>query len=380
MKQVLTNFIVILLFAVFLFGCNKSTDPVSPVSDSKGTINGKVMNNGVAIKAATVITSPFTSSVTTDTNGNYTINNLSAGTYFVIALKDSVGTGVTSANVTSGGTVTENIPFKNSTGVIYGKVTSNGTPLVNATVSTIPETLTANTDNNGNYVIPDLTPGAYTVISVKTGVGTGLVLANVTNGGAIPANIQIVQTGASTVTIGSQIWTARNLNVDTYRNGDTIPQVQDPVQWANLTTGAWCYYNNNPAIGNIYGKLYNWYAVNDSRGLAPTGWHIPTDIEWTQMTTYLGGDSLAGGKLKDTILWDTPNIGATNSSGFSVYPSGNLSILGYFEDIGKYGVFWTASESNNNVAWFRFLIYNSPSTYRYVNNKNFGFSVRCIRD
>ncbi|MFZ4589527.1 MAG: FISUMP domain-containing protein [Ignavibacteria bacterium] len=380
MKQVLTNFIVILLFAVFLFGCNKSTDPVSPVSDSKGTINGKVMNNGVAIKAATVITSPFTSSVTTDTNGNYTINNLSAGTYFVIALKDSVGTGVTSANVTSGGTVTENIAFKNSTGVIYGKVTSNGTPLVNATVSTIPETITANTDNNGNYVIPDLTPGAYTVISVKTGVGTGLVLANVTNGGAIPANIQIVQTGASTVTIGSQIWTARNLNVDTYRNGDTIPQVQDPVQWANLTTGAWCYYNNNPVIGNIYGKLYNWYAVNDPRGLAQTGWHIPTDIEWTQMTNFLGGDSLAGGKLKDTILWDEPNIGATNSSGFSVYPSGNLSILGYFEDIGKYGVFWTASESNNNVAWFRFLIYNSPSTYRYVNDKNFGFSVRCIRD
>ena len=103
-----------------------------------------------------------------------------------------------------------------------------------------------------------------------------------------------------TVIIGTQTWTQTNLNVSHYRNGDIIPQVTDPTAWANLTTGPWCYYNNDPANGAIYGKLYNWYAVNDPRGLAPIDYHIPTDAEWTIIIDYFGGENIAGGKMKST--------------------------------------------------------------------------------
>ncbi|MBL0014028.1 MAG: fibrobacter succinogenes major paralogous domain-containing protein [Flavobacterium sp.] len=102
------------------------------------------------------------------------------------------------------------------------------------------------------------------------------------------------------VQIGTQIWMTKNLNVSRYRNGDPIPQVANSAQWANLNTGAWCYYANSTANGPIYGKLYNWYAVNDSRGLAPEGWHIPSDAEWTTLVSFLGFPDVAGGKMKTT--------------------------------------------------------------------------------
>ena len=110
---------------------------------------------------------------------------------------------------------------------------------------------------------------------------------------------------AQTVTIGNQVWTSKNLDVSTYRNGDAIPQVQDANAWENLTTGAWCYYDNDASNGTKYGKLYNWYAVNDPRGLAPKGYHIPTDAEWTQLSDYLGGESKAGTKMKTTSGWNS---------------------------------------------------------------------------
>ena len=108
---------------------------------------------------------------------------------------------------------------------------------------------------------------------------------------------------AQDVTIGTQTWTSKNLDVSTYRNGEVIPEVQDSAAWANLTTGAWCYYENNPLNGTTYGKLYNWYAVNDPRGLAPKGYHIPTDEEWSILTDYLGGQSVANLKMKSTSGW-----------------------------------------------------------------------------
>src|ERR1035437_3981549 len=121
------------------------------------------------------------------------------------------------------------------------------------------------------------------------------------------------------VTICSQIWMLKNLDVSTYRNGDAIPQVTDSIQWVNLTTGAWCYYNNNSANGPVYGKLYNWYAVNDPRGLAPVGWHVPSHAEWTELSICLYAISPTGnvgGKMKSTGtieaatgLWYAPNTG-----------------------------------------------------------------------
>jgi uncharacterized protein (TIGR02145 family) len=134
-----------------------------------------------------------------------------------------------------------------------------------------------------------------------------------------------------------------NLEVTNYRNGDIIPYVSDPTAWAGLTTGAWCYYKNDLKSG--YGKLYNWYAVNDIRGLAPAGWHVPTDAEWTTLTTFLGGVSVAGGKMKTTGTksWKTPNTAATNSSGFSGLPGGYCSNAGTFFNVDYFGYWWSST-------------------------------------
>jgi len=196
------------------------------------------------------------------------------------------------------------------------------------------------------------------------------------------------------VTICSQVWTTTNLNVSTYRDGTAIPQVTDPAAWVNLTTGAWCYYNNSTSNGTTYGKLYNWYAVAGihdvasaanpalRKNLAPAGWHVPTDAEWTTLTTCLGGESVAGGKMKatGTTLWLSPNTSATNSSGFTGLPGGYRYTNGSFDLIGSYGFWWSASEYAASVAWFRTLFYSSGDAYRSYYYKYFGFSVRCLRD
>ncbi len=186
----------------------------------------------------------------------------------------------------------------------------------------------------------------------------------------------------SSVQIGNQTWTLKNLDVSTYRNGDPIPQVQDNTAWTNLTTGAWCYYLNNTANGTNYGKLYNWYAVNDLRGLAPNGYHIPTDAEWTTLTTYLGGSTLAGGKMKEagSSHWLSPNTGATNSSGFKGLPGGFRYSIGGFSFIGSYGKWWGSSEDNANYAWCRVLYNGLGNVDRNGNDKHYGLSVRCLRD
>ncbi len=181
------------------------------------------------------------------------------------------------------------------------------------------------------------------------------------------------------VTISKQIWMAENLNVEYYRNGDPIPQVQDKDEWDNLTTGAWCYYDNNSGNGITYGKLYNWYAVNDSRGLAPDGWHVPTNDEWTTLTTFLGGAETAGEKMKTTSGWDEGGNG-TNKSGFTAIPGGYRNHEGYFINIGKNALFWTATEFNSTNVWFRNVIGSIPDVYAPNYAKDFGLSVRCIKD
>ncbi len=216
---------------------------------------------------------------------------------------------------------------------------------------------------------------------------TGLVIFNsTTNGLEFKSSTGWVLLSAATtvsypsVLIGTQYWMDKNLELTTYRNGDLIPYVTDPTAWASLTTGAWCYYGNDPSSG--YGKLYNWYAVNDSRGLAPQGWHIPTDAEWTTLSTLLGGTSAAGGKMKTTgtTRWTSPNTGATNESGFAGLPGGNRTNNGTFYDIGDYGNWWSSTEHNTDNAWFRYLDYGIGIVYPFNTIKGYGFSVRCLRD
>ncbi len=187
------------------------------------------------------------------------------------------------------------------------------------------------------------------------------------------------------VTIGTQVWTSKNLDVSTYRNGDPIPQVTNQTQWANLTTGAWCWYNNDSVIGQVYGKLYNWYAVNDPRGLAPSGWHIPTDAEWTTLTDFLGGESVAGGKMKTTgtQYWDLESSGTTNSSGFSGLPGGlrdHRDRRSAFGGIGDSGNWWSSSSFDITTAWQRSMLCNLNIVSRNNNEKTGGSSVRLVKD
>jgi len=184
------------------------------------------------------------------------------------------------------------------------------------------------------------------------------------------------------VTIGSQIWTSCNLNVSTYRNGDIIPQVTDPTAWASLTTGAWCYYNNDPANNTKYGKLYNWYAVTDPRVLAPIGYHVPTDAEWTVLKNHLGGASVAGGKLKEAGLvnWTSPNTDATNTSLFTGLGAGYRRGDGGSFQVGYGGWWWSSTVRTTDTAWYLVLSYNTGSAIRDWDFKLAGLSVRLIKD
>ena len=192
----------------------------------------------------------------------------------------------------------------------------------------------------------------------------------------------------NTVTIGPQVWMAGNLKTTRYNDGTSIPLVADSATWGNLTTPAFCWHNNDAAIENTtYGALYNWFAVNTGK-LAPSGWHVPTDAEWTLLATSLGGyNSIAGGKMKSTGtieagtgLWHSPNTGATNESGFTAIPAGSRYFDGPFSDIGYIGYWWSSSEYDTNIARSRFLGYSISDVIKSSDYKTHGFSVRCVRD
>ena len=185
------------------------------------------------------------------------------------------------------------------------------------------------------------------------------------------------------VVICCSSWMAKNLDVSTYRNGDAIPKVTNSTTWSALTTGAYCYYNNDSTTyAATYGKLYNWYAVTDPRGLAPDGWHIPSDLEWTTLGTCLGGNAVAGGLIKElgTTHWNAPNDGATNQSNFTALPGGDRLYDGSFDDLGIFGFWWSSTETDTGDAWNRVARYNDSFLTSPSNIKQSGFSVRCVKD
>lgn len=191
--------------------------------------------------------------------------------------------------------------------------------------------------------------------------------------------------GYRTVTVGKQVWTAENLNVSRYRNGDPVRHAATQEEWLDAAAkgeGAWCYYGNDRGNEEKYGRLYNWYAVNDPRGLAPKGWHVPTDQEWSVLTAFIGGEDVAGGKMKESrrSLWRTPNEAATNSSGFSALPGGLRGIDGNFIFGRESAYFWTSTEHSPSFAWYRVLNYHAATAVRSGEEKIDGMSVRCVQD
>jgi uncharacterized protein (TIGR02145 family) len=182
-----------------------------------------------------------------------------------------------------------------------------------------------------------------------------------------------------TVTIGTQVWMVENLKTTKYNDGNPIPMETDPSVWPNLTTPAYCWYNDSAAYGTTYGALYNCYAVNTGK-LAPTGWHVPTDSEWSVLTTYLGGETVAGGKMKESGMthWLTPNTDATNETGFSALPGGSRS-TGAYSSSGMVGDWWSSTSSGGQNSWFRSMSYNSAGVTRVARPWFYGFSVRCVK-
>jgi uncharacterized protein (TIGR02145 family) len=186
-----------------------------------------------------------------------------------------------------------------------------------------------------------------------------------------------------TIQIGTQIWMAENLKTTHYNDGVSIPLVADAIAWTSLITPGYCWYNNDSTtMKATFGAIYNWYTVNTGK-LCPSGWHIPSDAEWTTMTTWLGGEDVTGGKLKETgiIHWVSPNAGATNESGFTALPGGGRSNYGSFDFIGNYGYWWCSTENDISSAWCRNLYYSMNKIFRYsFFYKPFGFYVRCLKD
>lgn len=197
------------------------------------------------------------------------------------------------------------------------------------------------------------------------------------------AEVKIIQ--FSSAKIGNQIWMSENLDLVRFQNGDAIPEARSSEDWERAGREGkpvWCHYNYDASNALEYGKLYNWYAVNDSRGLAPEGWHVPSKKEWTNLTRFLGGENYAGKYMKNTYGWNDYegyNGNGTNESGFSGFPGGHY-LNGIFSRIGSRGYYWSSSQFGKNVAWNFYLFNGSFRVYRSYDNKLNGLSVRCIKD
>ena len=312
-------------------------------------------------------------------------NEFSISTGGVPVLSTNTISAITFNTAVSGGNITND----GGTSVIVRGVvwSTSSNPTINLSTKT--------TDGNGS--------GAFNsnIVGLNSNT-TYYVRAYATNSlGTAYGNEQTFITSTlvnlPSIAICNQFWTTQNLNVGRYRNGDLIPEITDAAQWSSLTTGAWCWYNNDSInYGSVYGKLYNWYAVNDPRGLAPSGWHVPSDYEWKKLVKCIdpNADTLgyiesatAGGAMKEVgvIHWLSPNFGATNNSGFMGLPGGLRFRGGYFDYVGNIGLWWTSTPSNEiYYARTRCLSYSSAeashASYCCDSTKNAGLTIRLVRD
>lgn len=335
----------------------------------------------------------FTSSLTTLVSGtNYHVRAYAtnaAGTAYgndvsftTLKLPDATtgsASSIGSASATLNGTVNAN---GSSTTVTfeYGETTSYGTE-----VTADQSPVEGNTVTAVSKSISGLTPSTtyhYRVKAVSaagTDYGDDMTFATP----ADPLTVSDFDGNVyNIITIGTQEWMQKNLLVTHYNNGDAIPVVTDNAAWSGLTNGAYCWYNDDETTyKNTYGALYNYYTTNDVRNVCPDGWHIPTDAEWTSLTDLLGGEFVAGGKLKEIGIthWQSPNTDATNETGFSALPGGNRDSYGTYFSNGNNGFWWSTTEIDFDGAYYRIMQYNSKSVGRWDFSKKGGFSIRCLK-
>jgi len=307
---------------------------------------------------------------------------------------------ITSTGATTGGDVTaDGGASVTARGVAYGTAqnptTANSTTSDGTGTGVFTSTLSGLTASTLYYVRAYATNAVGTAYGNEVSFTTSAAASSFTCGTSTVSDVD--NNTYNTVQIGAQCWTQGNLKVSKYRNGDNIPTGLSNSAWENTTSGAYAIYNNDPVNDGLYGKLYNHYAVTDSRGLCPTGWHVPSDGEWKVLTKYLDptadtnstsstASTTAGGALKSTATqptpggWASPNTGATNSSGFTALPGGLRYIYGDFYGMSNGGVWWSSSVSSGSGAWSRDLYSNDSDVDRFDDLRTFGFSVRCCRD
>ena len=434
------NFIAILFFSLLFLQCgNNSGNPtasnslvpelttsqVSSVTDSSALCGGTITSDGGSTVTARGVcwgtnNTPTTSdNKTSDGDGAGVFTSKISGLhpvtkYYIRAYAtNSAGTGYGSAmSFTTPASVPELTTssinnITNSSASCGGTITSDGGASVTergvcwstTTHPTIYDNKTSDGDGVGVYISEISGLVANTSYYVRAyaknnvGVGYGNTLVFLTESPETGTMTDQDGNVYQTVKIGNQWWMAENLKVTHYRNGDAIPNVTDNAEWNNLSTGAYGAYNNDNGNVSTYGLLYNWYTVVDSRNIAPTGWHVPTDEEWKQLEMYLGmsqsdanaydwRSSPVGSKLKATSGWSN-NGNGTDESGFSAIPGGcRYYSDGVYSEVGLRAYYWSATEGNSyySSAWDRELYYGSSGVGRYNTNEPYGFSVRLVRD
>jgi uncharacterized protein (TIGR02145 family) len=297
-------------------------------------------------------------------------------------------TNVSSIGATLNGTVNANdlsttVRFEYGTTTSYGSTaTATQSPVTGNTHTNVAAEITGLTSETTYH----FTTKAINAIGITNGVDLTFTTTSSTSVTDVDGN------NYNTVTIGTQVWMKENLKTTKYNDNTTIPLVTDNTIWTALTTPGYCWYNND-ATGYkaTYGALYNWYAVdaasNGGKNICPTDWHVPTDAEWTTLTTYLGGESVTGGKLKSTGtieggdgLWFSPNYGATNETGFTALPGGHRNFDGTFSGNGYSGHWWSSTEYSSTNAFGQFIGCSYSDVFRLNYSEQSGFSVRCLRD
>ena len=287
---------------------------------------------------------------------------------------------LTSTSVTLNGTLRTSNPNTEVT-FEYGTTTSYG-KLISATESPV----SGPTLSRAYVVLSGLLPETIYHYRIKVVNSSGTIYGQDISFKTFTAETVTDIDGNvyNTVKIGTQVWMAEDLKVTKYRNGDPIPNITDNTQWKNLTSGAYCNYRNDNTNVTTYGLLYNWYAVMDSRTLAPTGWHVATDSDWSLLTGFLGGEKTAGSKLKETgsLHWDFPNSDATNESGFTALPGGDRSFDGTFNYITTLGFWWCFADGAIDNIWGRSMIrgFGNVDRFNEVDHERSGLSVRCIKN
>ena len=397
------------------------TSVISYTGGNGGTHNGQVVtSSGVTGLTATLqagtsangngsLTYTITGTPSTSGTASFALNiggKTCTLTRNVLLLVGVIST-LECLSATNNGTLTATTAASGVTSVISytggNGGTHNGQVVTFTGVTGLTATLQAGTFANGNgnltYTITG-TPATSGTASFALNIGgkTCTVTRTVAIAPQNPtssygSNITDVEGNSyKTVFIGTQQWMGENLKTSRYSDGTTIPTITDntqwsnATQWSNLTTGAWAYHNNAVANNEKYGKLYNWYAVNPTsngnKNVCPTGWHVPTNAEWTVLTDYLGGASVAGGKMKEvgTTNWNSENTDATNTSLFTGLPGGIRYFDGYYYNITSNGYWWSSTEANTTDAWYRGLYNSNGNADSKSFSKNFGLSVRCLRD